>query len=69
MFLIKSIKYIPIIFCNEKQAIQVLQRHIKCITEPYHDYIIDKMFRQYQIEYEINNYIKDTDDYCLCINN
>ena len=47
---------------NINQALKSLKIQIIFSTNSFHDYIIDEILCQYQIEYKININIEDTDD-------
>ena len=61
-FLVKYVQDILRSFCNKNQAHQVLQRYYVCITDSDHDYILDEILRQDQIEYERKIKIEDYTD-------
>ena len=45
--------YIPIIVCNINQVGRTIPRHPICITDAYHDYILDEITHQDEFEFEI----------------
>ena len=49
---LKSIAHISKVVCNKKQERKALQRIPICITDAYHDHILDRIMRQSQIEDE-----------------
>ena len=55
--LLKMLQKQPEVFAIKKQARKVLKRHPIFTSDAYHDYILDKIERQYQIDYErkLNN--------------
>ena len=62
IFVVKYVQDILRSFCNKNQAHQVLQRYYVCITDSDHDYILDEILRQDQIEYERKIKIEDYTD-------
>ena len=53
MSIINNAADIPRIICNKKQVRQAVQRQPICIADADHDYILDKIERRDNIEYEI----------------
>ena len=50
--LVKDVARIPRSFYNISQAREALPRFPTCITDTYHDYILDKITRICQIEFK-----------------
>ena len=47
----KDVAYITRIICNKK-ALRYVIRQLKCISDAYHNYIIDEIERRANIDYE-----------------
>ena len=52
MSFMNNVADIPSSLCNKKEARQAVQRQHICITDAYHYYIIDTIYRCDNIEYE-----------------
>ena len=55
-------KKIPKNLCNRNQAHKALQRRSICLTDSYHDFILDEIKRQDTIEYEIGMSVDNKED-------
>ena len=53
---------IPKILCNINQYQKSLQRNLICITDSYHDFIIDEIKRKDNIEYERDMSVDDNEE-------
>ena len=59
VIVVKGVHGIPRSVCNRNQAVQDLQRHPICLTDSYHDSIIDWILHREKTQYERNMSVED----------